>query len=256
MKQFLYILSFISLSFLLGSCDKNETPVFDTSYNALNIWFGTETSVVDSIVYNYSYSLEEDSVMFWCRVSGLPVDHDRTFVLEAYDGDLEEAAGSYTLGTYTIKAGETQAEYPIFFDTSKLTNSSAFTTKDGHLYLRMQTNDQFATGVDNMSILKVVLRNYLAKPEEWDTRIPPYLTYAEFFGEYSKTKYQFMIQTLGLVDFHIAMTTSVSYDEETNTISRNYASYLVDKMKEALIEYNSTHDTPLTDETTNEPIVF
>ena len=256
MKQYLYILCFATITLLWGSCDKNETPVFDTNYSAINIWFGTESSVLDSVTYNYSYTLEKDSIMFLCRVVGLPVDYDRTFVLEAYDGDIDEAAGSYTLGSYTIPAGESEAEYPIYFDTSKLTDNQSFTQNDGHLYFRVQANELFATGADNMSTLKVVLRNYLAQPEEWYTQIPPYLTYQRYFGEYSKTKYQFMIQTLGLVDFHIAMTSSVPYDEETNTISSSYASYLVDRMKEALIEYNATHEKPLTDEETGEEVVF
>ena len=60
MKQYLYILCFATIALLWGSCDKNETPVFDTSYSAINIWFGTESSVLDSVTYNYSYTLEKD----------------------------------------------------------------------------------------------------------------------------------------------------------------------------------------------------
>lgn len=60
-----------------------------------------------------------------------------------------------------------------------------------------------------------------------------------------------MIQELNMVDFNISYNATIMYDEETNTISNNYANYLVSKMKLALQEYNETHETPLTDETGN-----
>ena len=95
------------------------------------------------------------------------------------------------------------------------------------------------------------MKNYLSKPDNWDADQYPLRPLSAYFGEYSKVKYQFMIQELNLVDFNISYNATISYDEETNTLSHNYANYLVSKMKLALEEYNATHDTPLTDETGN-----
>ena len=66
---------------------KTKRLFYDTERTALNIWFGTEEGVtVDSLTYNYSYAMEEDSITFYARVSGLQTDFDRTFTLEVVDG--------------------------------------------------------------------------------------------------------------------------------------------------------------------------
>lgn len=248
MKGIKYYICILLSAITCGSCDQNETPVFDTNYSALNIWFGTSGVVNDDMTYNYSYTLGEDSIMFYARVTGALSDKDREFTLEVYEGNKEEAEGSYRTLTYVIKAGESEAEFPIYFDTSKLKDPQSFTIEDGYLYFRMAENPLFQTGAYNMNSLKVILKNYLDKPTEWDEATYPRRPYSAYFGEYSKVKYQFMIQELGLIDFHISYTATVSYDEETNTVSNNYANFLVQKMKVALEEYNSTHTEPLKDE--------
>mgnify|MGYP002104918698 CR=1 FL=1 len=257
MKKITYIFTLCAMMAWLSSCDKNSTPVFDEEYSALNIWFGTIVSstlgsgdtVLDSVTYNYSYAIDEMSIMFNAQIVGTPVDYDRSFVLEAYDGDLSEAEGSYRTETYIFKAGQTKLECPIYFDTSKLKNRNSFTQSDGHLYFRVVANDDFVTGVDKRQKLVVVLKNYLAKPDEWDNDISPYSKYSTYFGSYSKTKYQFMIQVLGLIDFHIYNRATMPYNEETNEVSLNYAKFMAEQMKLALAEYNANHETPLMDET-------
>jgi len=238
---------------VFAGCSENETPVFDKEYSALNIWFGTDNgtsfTVLDSTVYNYSYSLEEGSVTFNARTIGVPVDYDRTFTLEAYKGDTDLAEGSFSTDTYTIKAGETSAECKITFDTSKLKDTDAFTEQDGHLYFRVVEGSDFQPGTENMNSLCVVLKNYLAEPTEWNSATYPHMTWARYFGAYSRVKYQFMIQILGMQDFTINYRATTAYDKENNEISSNYASYLAERMAMALEEYNNTHDTPLTDET-------
>lgn len=251
MRIFKTIIAALAVGAALTGCSKNDYPVFDTQYSALNIWMGTELIPQDSITYNYSYALGEKNVHFYARVIGTAADHDRSFTLEAYDGDLAEAEGSYTLGDYVIKAGETSAICDITFNSSKLKNPQAFTDHDGHLKLRMKANDLFHEGTESLRTLTIVLKNYLSKPDDWDTATYPYLAISRYFGDYSKVKYQFMIETLNLVDFHVSYSATISYDEETNCISSNYASYLASKMKLALEEYNASHDTPLTDETGN-----
>ena len=94
MKNNISLLCLALLAMLgLGSCDENETPLYNTERTALNIWFGLEDgSAVDSLTYNYSYSMDEDSITFYARVSGLIADHDRTFSLEVVDGDIKAQA--------------------------------------------------------------------------------------------------------------------------------------------------------------------
>lgn len=249
MNRLLYkIITAFTLLLMLASCEKNDVPVFDSNYSALNIWFGSSAMVQDQTTYNYSYSLSEDSLLFQARVTGLATDHDRSFTLEAYDGDLAEAEGSFYTKTYVIKAGEISGEFPIYFDSSKLKDKIFFTDEDGELFFRVKANDLFAPGANTMQTLHVVLKNYLAKPSEWDIATYPHLPYKNYFGSYSRVKYSFMIQVTGLVDFHIVSNTTVPYDKEKNNISVSYVNFLLSKVKQALEEYNESHAEDLTDE--------
>lgn len=249
MKKLIYFsIACLALLFI-GSCSENETPIYDDSFAALNVWFGTAAgTVTDSTVFNYSYSLGEDSLVFHARVMGIPATEDRSFLLEAVEGDITLAEGSFRTTEYTIKTGETSASFAIYFDSSKLKDANAFTEQDGHLRFRVVENTFFASGAEQMNTLVVVLRNYLSKPEDWEAATYPNLALSRYFGSYSKVKYQFMIQELGLIDFHISYSQQANYDEESNTISYNYASYLQQRMQLALAEYNTSHNTPLTDE--------
>jgi hypothetical protein len=71
---------------------------------------------------------------------------------------------------------------------------------------------------------------------------------SKYFGTYSRVKYQFMIEHLGLIDFEINYNAQTSYDETTNVVSAAYAVYLQQCVQQALEAYNNTHDTPLMDE--------
>lgn len=162
------------------------------------------------------------------------------------DGSAE-AEGSYRTETYTIPAGEILAEFPIYFNTTLLQDPESFTTTDGYLCFRLASNNEFETGAEEYSELIVRLRNYLAKPDNWDSADYPYLSLSYVFGAYSREKYQFMIDVLGIMEFSINRNATVPYDEENNELSLNYANYLLQTLQLALEEYNATHDEPLRD---------
>ena len=176
------------------------------------------------------------------------MDYDRSFTLEVVDGDIVEAEGSYRLDTYTIPAGMVETECAIYFNTSKLKDENSFVERDGHLYFRVADNAEFETGTEDRQELVVVLKNYLAEPEEWNTVVQPYLAWYRYFGEYSKVKYQFMIQELGIMEFHIYASATSPYNEETKEMSVNYAQYLAEVLADALDEYEITHGERLKDE--------
>lgn len=250
MKKFKYILLSALVALGMTSCSENEREYFDTEYSALNIWLGSQSIPSDSVIYNYSYSVGEGSVTFYARVAGVPTDYDREFTLEAVEGDLDIAAGSYRTENYILPAGEVVGAFNIYFDSSKL-KGDAFKTKDGHLVFRVKENGSFKTGASELQTLKFVLKNDISKPSDWDvvTGTPAsfYRPYTYYFGSYSKVKYQFMIATLNMMDFKIYYS-SAPYDREANTISWDYATLLKQRLQVALDEYNATHDTPLTDE--------
>ena len=89
----------------------------------------------------------------------------------------------------------------------------------------------------------------MKEPDNWNPEnvTYPYTSLQSIFGDYSKEKYQFMIDVLGMMEFAINQNASVPYDEETNEVSYNYATYMRETLRQALNEYNATHEEPLTD---------
>ena len=234
---------------LLAACSKEDIDAFDTSYTALNIWVGTEAGAVyESATYNYSYAYEEGSITFYAQLSGMPADRDRSFRLEPFGGDSALVVSTVRTEDYVIAAGEIGGTYQVHFNSQLLSSPDLFTTADGIIHFRVVPSEEFAVGTENHQSFTIVLKNYLAKPDNWDTANYPRVALSRYFGTYSHVKYQFMIEHLGLIDFEINYNVQTSYDEATNVVSASYAVYLLQVMQRALNEYNATHDTPLTDE--------
>ena len=231
------------------ACQKEEIMKFDPTMAGLNIWVGTEQGAVyEETTYNYSYAIEEGSVSFYARVYGMPADHDRTFTLEPFGEDINAIIPTIRTEEYVIPAGAISGEYKVYFNSKGLPSEDLFTESDGKVSFRIANNDTFETGAENMQSFTVVLRNRIAKPNNWDSANYPQVALSKHFGTYSRVKYQFMIEHLGLIDFKISYSAATSIDEASNTVSPAYAVYLQQMMQEKLAEYNATHDTPLTDE--------
>lgn len=248
MKQ-LNIILISTLTLLLASCSKEEVDTFNPSHTSLNIWIGNAAGAVyESTTYNYSYAYEEGNVTFYAQISGMPTDYDRTFRLEAYGGDSAQVVSTIRTEDYVIPAGAIGGTYQVHFNAQLLSDPNLFTTRDGIIHFRVVPNDTFALGTESHQSFTVVLKNYLAKPDNWESANYPRVALSKYFGTYSRVKYQFMIEHLGLIDFEINYNAQTSYDKETNVVSAVYAVYLQQVMQRALNEYNETHDTPLTDE--------
>jgi len=248
MKKIINIIA-LALPLFIASCSKESVDTFDTDFTALNIWVGTPAGqVYNSVTYNYSYAYEEGSITFYAQLSGMPADHDRVFHIEPFGDDAELIASTIRTEDYVIPAGEIGGTFNVYFNSQKLPSPTIFTKNDGTVNFRVVDEGVFAPGTENHQQFTVVLKNYLAKPDNWDSANFPRVPLANYFGTYSRVKYQFMIEVLGLVDFEINYNMATSYDEETNTVSAVYAVYLQQVMQKALMEYNDSHDTPLTDE--------
>lgn len=232
-----------------ASCQKVEVLKYDSDLTGLNIWVGTSAGAIyEETVYNYSYAYEEGSVTFYARVYGVPVDYDRTFTLEPFGDSIELVLPTIRTEEYVMPAGAVSGEYKVYFNSQKLPSGSLFAENDGEVSFRVVASDAFGPGAEDMQSFTVVLRNRIAKPDNWDSANYPQVALSKYFGTYSRVKYQFMIEHLGLIDFIISYNASTAIDEATNTVSPAYAVYLQQLMQERLAEYNATHDTPLTDE--------
>lgn len=241
---------------LMSSCEKEAVDTYDPSYSALNIGFGNATTLTQEYTYNFSEVSGERAVKFYARISGVPSERDRSFTLEAVDGDLTTLSGAYRVETYVIPAGEISGEYSLYFDSSKIP-ADAFTTEDGSITFRVAENNEFKAGSQNVNNLNFILKNYLSKPEDWDSAVYPYRPIYLYFGDYSIEKFRFMIENGCPSNFRVHYTQAepTTLDGATTILSNNYANYLKQVCQVALVEYNDTHDTPLQDSLGN-PITF
>lgn len=241
----------------LAACSTHEVERFDPSFEALNIGFTSASNLTQETTFNYSETAGERAVRFYARVTGMPVDYDRTFTLTAVDGNLDETQGSYRFETYVIAAGEVSGEYNIYFDPTLLPDPSSFVSDDGELVLKVAPNEYFASGALNQNELRFTLKNSLAKPEDWDAASGLFRPLSRYFGVYSTEKFQFMIENGCPIKFRVSYSQAVptTLDGETTIMSENYALYLQQSFQLALEEYNDTHDTPLCDRLGN-PITF
>ncbi|GGH63250.1 hypothetical protein HNQ91_002568 [Filimonas zeae] len=229
---------FIICCLAFFSCTKNDELHYPAQKHGLNIWLGTNMTPADSLTYNFAYVLTgKDSVVFHYRIAGYPLDHDTQFELEAVSGDTNLV--HYSLGKYTIKAGQYEGTGAIYIE--KPAGYNEFTGSTGKITFRLKASDLFESGVNELSTLQVAFKNYVARPDNWDAATAPYRPMNIYFGAYSNVKYAFIIKTTGMVDFKVYLSNAASPDLEPNTITATHATALKMECKVALQEYNEQY---------------
>lgn len=249
MKKTAYLL--FGLFMFFTGCGENEPLFFDQDNSALQIWFGSSSSIQDSLTFNYAYSLATtDSVQFNARLTGYPLNQDIPFELEAIDGDLQTV--KYHFPKYVLKAGQTEMKASIYFD--KLHNEDIFKDKPGRITFRLKSSSLLNAGSKEMSSLKVSLRNSISKPDNWDTAPLYYRALSYYFGSYSAVKYKFVMQVIGLTYFTIYVISNSTTEGDPYGVSSSDMTNYIKECKIALDRYN-LENGPLLDEN-NLPVVF
>ncbi len=184
----------------------------------------------DSLTFSfvtYPNDTTEKVMMVNAVIMGTPQDHDRTANI-VVDNDLTTASPQqYSLpATVTIPAEKTSAAFPV-----TLRRDASLQQQPVRLYIKVAPSDDFQPGVNEENHLLLVWNDILSKPTNWDEL-------KEFFGEYSNTKYRFMIANAGgITEFD---TDKLSWGELMN---------LRIKFQNALQDYNNAHPgNPLKDE--------
>lgn len=234
---------------VLSACEHEVVDVYDIDHTALNIGFGSVKELTQKANHNFSETAGVKGLTFYARISGIPVDHERTFSLEPVDGDLALLGNAWLDETYVIPAGAVSGEYVLNFDTSLLPDPDNFAEKEGTVTFRAKTSDNFSLGAENHNELIITLYNALAKPDLWDEGSGFfYPALSTYFGEYSPEKFRFMIENGFPTQFRIHSTQkeNITIDNGVTIMSTVYASYMLNKLQRALTEYNYTH-LPLCD---------
>ena len=188
------------------------------------------TAGTDSLNFSfatYSESTTEMTMDIDVCVMGPASDHDRTATVGVIDSLSTASADLYTLPTsVVVKAGESKGVLPITMKRSALLQE-----KSVKLYIKVHPSADFGVGVNEENHLLVIWNDMITRPTNWDQL-------QEFFGEYSTTKYRFMIA-------HAGGITEFDADKMSWAELQSYKIKLVN----ALNQYNEEHpDAPLRDE--------
>ncbi|WP_437921445.1 DUF4843 domain-containing protein [Sphingobacterium sp. LRF_L2] len=251
MKLFNYLI--LSCVLICTSCEKNKDLLFSPEKKDLNIWLGQSGAPLDSITYNFSYNVDgHDSILFNYRILGLPLEEDAEFELEALDGDIDLVYFSF--GKYIIKAGQTEGKFPIYFDQPA--NYNEFKLETGKIRFQLKENDAFKRGVNELSKLKVVLKNGLSKPDNWDVAPLYYLKLNTYFGSYSEKKHSLIIQETGQQTINVYQVLNAITREDANAISAGKAIFYRDQCKSWLAQYKESNNGQALLDENNQEVVF
>lgn len=188
-----------------------------------------KTDSMEFTFARYATDVEEYVVNAEIRLIGKATDYDRDIVVKVDEAGTTAESEMYDLETSIVMpAGETVAPFDItLFRSVKLQDSTY------RLKICVTDEGEIVSGVDEWNQLTIIFSDQLAKPTNWDDYLTP------FFGEYSETKYRFIISVTGVTDFTYGQEGGMQWGEMYN--------YQV-TMANALEEYNATHSEPLKDE--------
>lgn len=249
MKTLKYLLG-LSLLLTLASCKKDQYYLFN---DVVRIQFGPDKARIYQTTYNLAdtlkaftfyyedESVKEDTVFFDIYAIGGVAKQDRNFILEQEQvpNAVNAIPGTDYLAfndpratkNFVIKAGEVHTKVPII-----LLRNSSLKSKTATLKFNVAVNENFQLGERNNLWRKIMFTDRLSQPSAWDANGSRY-----YYGTYSVTKHQFMIETTGL-----------KWDQEfMATLPSDYAllQYYLGVLKTALIDYNKAHPgSPMKDE--------
>ncbi|ATL46056.1 hypothetical protein COR50_02135 [Chitinophaga caeni] len=219
--KFLFTISCIAACY---ACSKEERLMFD---EPAGIYFYDGTNVVDKDSVDYSFiikpdTLVQDTVYLYLRISGEASDVDRAVNI-GFTGKTTAIEGKhFTLTPPVIKAGEYDAEVPVYLHRTEDMQDSTFV-----IQFEIKDNEVFRQGPTDRLLYKITVTDQLIKPSDWQTL---------FYGSYSKVKHQFMVSRLGTTA--ITISTGAQFSQIMS---------ILQKMRVELLNYEKENG-PLFDE--------
>ncbi len=193
--------------------------------------------------YTFYYedeNLQQDTVFFDLYTIGGVSGHDRPFKLEQEQvaGEVNATPGIHykafdhpeLAADYVIKAGTVHTSVPIV-----LLRDPSLKEETVLLKFKVVPNDEFLEGEATKIWRKVRFTDRLSQPASWNASAVQY-----YYGAYSVTKHEFMINSTG-----------EKWDEEfMSALPSDYGlmQYWIGVLKTKLVDYNNDHPCePLTD---------
>ncbi|MFV0590300.1 MAG: DUF4843 domain-containing protein [Draconibacterium sp.] len=230
MNKIKLYLAFIALTALFA-CEND--PFYFNSEARLRmegpeVWtLGTDS--LEFSFANYSSTVTDTTFDITVYVMGEAASQARTAEFEINPSSSTAETDMYSFPeSVTIPAGEFSVNLPV-----TVYRTEALQSVQVQLYIKVKENADFKIGVNEQNHLLLKWSDILSKPNNWDDL-------EEFFGEYSLTKYRFMIDVLNTGTF------------DTETLSWAQMKNYQIELAEALRLYNEAHPgDPLSDENGN-----
>ncbi|MGM9698211.1 MAG: DUF4843 domain-containing protein [Prevotella sp.] len=226
---------FIALATLLAmaSCSSDEDFFYRDEARIRLVGPEIWTAGSDSLTFSFVTTTAGTSEMAMdveAQIMGTVADHDRTANIAVVSDKTTATADLYQLPTtVTIAAGQSKATFQVI-----LKRADVLATKSVRLRIAVQPSADFQNGVNEEDHLTFIWNDLISKPKNW-------AQLEEFFGEYSDTKYRFMLENAGGL---------TEFDTDTLTWAQ-LQSYKI-MFQNALNDYNAAHPgNPLTDENGN-----
>lgn len=232
MKNIIFVGCLFLTSFLFYSCEKEGVTMYEESPA---IYF-SETSRSYTFIENIEQiKIGFDTVKVPLQISGSAMDYLRKVkMIVASDDTLHTATDDmFSFGEGIVEAKQFKGYIPVRVNYSSALDDSVYSIR-----LRLVPNDDFP-GVDLLQrTFTLSVTNKLTSPSNWWKLM-------DYFGAYSNSWYQFILETTGLSSLpYWCQEGSIGYgnpDPEKWTMTLYEVKAYAAQVRVALEDYNRKH---------------
>lgn len=179
----------------ITGCSKDELLTFNSD---AAIYF-TRGQIIDYSFSTAANNVQKDTLYIPLRIIGTASDKDRTFNIVLDDSSTAKNGYHFEFGPLVIPANEFGINLPVYIYRKPGLKDSVVTA-----YLSIGESPDFKLGYSDKYVsgdplnklhYRININDQLLKPTRWDSY------WVNYFGEYSRVKLLFLIQTVGLTDF-------------------------------------------------------
>ena len=246
MKIMKYIIGLTALA-AVTSCEK-DLELYNDPTCRLNFYYGIDNvgdfkPEMARSAYSFVYgdpNIKQDTLWFEVETMGFVADTDRPISLVQVDsagvdnavpGQHYVAFTDATLSSrYVMPAGKARTKVPVIILRDQSLKDKAVVLK-----FRINANDSFVNGYEQLSTRVVTFTDHLSEPSRWTYAYPYWddytISFADYFGDYGPVKHQFLINETG-------EKWDDEYIDKLMTGDSMYLEYMQRKMAKCLREYN------------------
>ncbi len=189
MKNYKYNICFLFVLLLIFvSCEKSEIARYESTTNSVN--FSTPTS-------EFSFSLsttDYDTLDIKFSINGTAVDYVRNANISVLNDSTTALDTEYKILSAVVDTNSYEGVLKV-----EVTKNGLDSIPDRRIWLTVDNNEDFTTGIKAQSVHKLILTNKLVYPYRWGT----YTSYLSKYllGTYSTSYYQWLIDVSGHTQF-------------------------------------------------------